>query len=221
MGWRGRARSGRSGWARRPAGRPGPQRQAKLVAAGAQVLPDLRVVGSRGAGGSATSGDHPAAVDPQVDPIDGAVLQEEAHRIGHVLHGRQAARRRAGDDWSRLLSFQYGLLPMPGWMALTRIGASSVASVRVRATTAVDGRDGGRARVRPILGQAAEQTMADVVHAVQQSVDDLGVAHQLEVTSSRARSMLVVADLLSSRLMAITGYSTGPADSAGPMVSGW
>ena len=60
---------------------------------------------------------------------------------------------------SRLLSFQYGLLPtMPGWMALTRIGASSVASVRVRATTPpFTVETVVEPGVRPILGQAAEQ----------------------------------------------------------------
>ena len=133
-----------------------------------------------------SSREQPPAVDGEVDPVHRRFLSRKLDRVDDVGHGRQPAGRRA----RRPTRVRAACPPRtgcrrrcPGACALTRIGASSTASVwTMPDDAAVDGGHRRRARVRPVLAPARRRarSSASGVHPGQQRVDDLGVADQLE-----------------------------------------
>ena len=142
-----------------------------------------------------------ACGSPAAVVVTSAITSTSSHRRRRAPR-RSSPDSRAGTPWRRRprsswragpsgsaprrassgLPSQNGLSPtMPGWIALIRMGASWIASVRImRADPAVHRGDRGRPRIRTVLRAAAEQHDRRIVgQPVQQRVHGLGVAHEL------------------------------------------
>ena len=142
----------------------------------------------------------------RLTPLTAPILEQEdrtRRRCRSVVTSRPiGVRARTFSSTAGGLPLQAGVSPtIPGWMALTRTGASSTASVRIMARdAAVDGRDRRRARVRAVLREAAEEQDRRVrPEPRRQRVHDLGVADELERDEAhragrrRSRGRVVVA----------------------------
>ena len=84
-------------------------------------------------GGSAYTSlrQQPAAVDREVDTVDGPVLEQEGRRVDDFLGADETAERRPARTASSTAGglAEVGVSPtIPGWIAFTLTGASSIAS---------------------------------------------------------------------------------------------